>query len=232
VPVSRRADRSVRTLAPVSQLAEELGVCWWTVMTAVIEHGTPLVDDPDRVGLVRQLGVTSGSVWSKATRLLTCGDGPPTLPDWLSGIKVVATDLAESFRAGLSPHLDHARRVADPFRVVRVANRCVDQVRRRVQNATLGHRGRKHDPLFRIRKLPLTGSERLDERGTDRMPLGLRPIEELCTPLAAQAVVRAVTLAHLDAALRGTNEAATFLEGDLSAGLAAHNVDAVVDRVP
>jgi hypothetical protein len=31
---------------PVSQLADELGVCWWTIMNAVIEHGTPLVDDP------------------------------------------------------------------------------------------------------------------------------------------------------------------------------------------
>ncbi len=66
---------------------------------------------------------------------------------------MVATDLAESFRAGLFPHLDHARRVADPFHVVRVADRCADKVRRRVQNETLGHRGRKHDPLFKIRKL-------------------------------------------------------------------------------
>ena len=56
----------------------------------------------------------------------------------LARIEVVATDLAESFRAGLSPHLDHARRVADPFHVVRVANRCVDQVRRRIQNETVG----------------------------------------------------------------------------------------------
>lgn len=28
---------------PVAGLARELGVCWWTVMNAVIEHGTPLV---------------------------------------------------------------------------------------------------------------------------------------------------------------------------------------------
>lgn len=35
---------------PVSGVAAELGVCWWTVMNAVAEHGTPLVDDPDRVG--------------------------------------------------------------------------------------------------------------------------------------------------------------------------------------
>ena len=47
-------------------------------------------------------------------------------PVWLAKIAVVATDLAESYRAGLSPHLDHATRVADPFHVVRVANRCMD----------------------------------------------------------------------------------------------------------
>ena len=42
---------------PVSRVAAELGVCWWTVMNAVIEHGTPLVDDPKRIGAVTQLGV-------------------------------------------------------------------------------------------------------------------------------------------------------------------------------
>jgi len=36
------------------------------------------------------------------------------------------------------------------------------QVRRRVQNETKGHRGRKDDPLYRIHKLLLKGSERLD----------------------------------------------------------------------
>jgi transposase len=56
----------------------------------------------------------------------------------------------------------------------RLANRCLDQVRRRVQNDTLGHRGRKRDPLYRIRKLMTTGAERLDERGLDRLLLGIR----------------------------------------------------------
>jgi hypothetical protein len=46
---------------PVSQLADELGVGWWTIMNAVIEHGTPLVDDPGRIGVVRQLGVDETS---------------------------------------------------------------------------------------------------------------------------------------------------------------------------
>ena len=94
--------------------------------------------------------------------------------EWPAGVSVVATDLAESYRKGLRGRLDHATRVADPFHVVRVANRCLDKVRRRVQNETLEHRGRKGDPLYRIRKLMLKGVERLDQQGTDRVLLGLR----------------------------------------------------------
>ena len=220
---------------PVSQLADELGVCWWTIMNAVIEHGTPLVDDPDRVGRVTQLGVDETSFLAAnrehatiyATGLIDLerhvvidmveGNSAADLrrwtanadPSWLAGITVVATDLAESFRAGLSPGLVHARRVADPFHVVRVGNRCVDQVRRRVQNDTLGHRGRKADPLYRIRKLLLTGSERLDERGSDRMLLGLRvgdPHDELLGAWLAKESVRDVYLAETPA------DAATLLD--------------------
>ena len=215
-------------------------------MNAVVEHGTPLVDDPDRVGPVRQLGVdetsflaatpSHGTVY--ATGLVDLerhvlidmvdGNSAGDLrrwttnadPDWLAGIEVVATDLAESFRAGLSPGLDHARRVADPFHVVRVANRCVDQVRRRVQNETLGHRGRKADPLYRIRKLLLTGSERLDQRGSNRMLLGLRvgdPNDELLGAWLAKESVRDVYLADTPA------DAATLLDKAI-AGCAADEV--------
>ena len=42
--------------------------CWWTVMNAVIEHGTPLVDDPDRIGAVTRLGVDETS-FLRANRL-------------------------------------------------------------------------------------------------------------------------------------------------------------------
>jgi transposase len=208
---------------PVAELAEELGVCWWTVMAAVIEHGMPLVDDPNRVGPVRQLGIDETS-WLAANRhhptlyatglvdldagiLIDLVEGNSAddlrgwLADqhepWLAGIGVVTTDLAESYRAGLDPHLAHASRVADPFHVVRVGNRCVDKARRRVQNETLGHRGRKHDPLYRIRKLLLAGHERLDERGHDRMLLGLRigdPHDEVLGAWLAKESVRDIYL--------------------------------------
>jgi transposase len=230
VVLTRRAGaeacRQVGQLArPVSKVAEESGVCWWTIMNAVIEHGTPVVDDPARVGRVRQLGVDE-TAFLKATRAhatvyatamvdlerhvvidMVKGNSAKDFrgwteradPGWLAGIKVVATDLAESFRAGLSPHLDHARRVADPFHVVRVGNRCLDQVRRRVQNETLGHRGRKGDPLYRIRKILLTGHERLDERGHHRMLLGLRvgdPNDEVLGAWLAKESVRDIYLAE------------------------------------
>jgi len=86
----------------------------------------------------------------------------------------LATDLAESYRAGLQPAPRPCRASGRSVHVVRVANRCLDTVRRRVQNELLGHRGRKNDPLYRIRKLLLSGGERLDERGSSRMLLGLR----------------------------------------------------------
>ena len=46
-----------------------------------------------------------------------------------------------------------------------LAGTCVDEVRRRVQNDTYGHRGRKDDPLYRARRLLLMADERLDAKG-------------------------------------------------------------------
>ena len=114
----------------VAAIAREYGVCWWTIQHAVSEHGTPLVDDPDRVGPVEMLGVDETTFHSSRPRqgnLLRhrarrpratpddrhdprehrCGPAPMVRwrrPEWITGIGVVATDLAESYRRGLSPH--------------------------------------------------------------------------------------------------------------------------------
>lgn len=234
---------------PVSELAAELGVCWWTVMAAVDEHGRPLIDDPARVGQVRSLGVDETS-FLRANRhhstLYATGlvdlderilidmvegnsardlrrwlDRQPA--GWLAGIGVVATDLAESYRAGLAGRLGHATRVADPFHVVRAGNRCLDAVRRRVQNETLGHRGRKDDPLYRIRKIMLAGHERLDERGHQRMLLGLRfgdPHDEVLGAWLAKESVRDLYLTDDPA------DAAALLDKTI-AGCAADEVDEI-----
>jgi transposase len=63
--------------------------------------------------------------------------------------------------------------VVDHFHAIKLANTVVDQVRRRTQQALLGHRGRTHDPLYRIRKLLLTAAEQLTGRGRARLRAGL-----------------------------------------------------------
>ena len=50
----------------VSEVAKAFGVSWGTVMGAVVEHGTPLIDDPARACDVVALGVDETS-WLAAT---------------------------------------------------------------------------------------------------------------------------------------------------------------------
>jgi hypothetical protein len=75
---------------------------------------------------------------------------------------------------GVKPaRLGHATVVLDHFHRVALANKAIDDVRRRVPNETLGHRGRAGDPLYGIRRLLLVGQERLDDHGWARMLAGL-----------------------------------------------------------
>ena len=78
-------------------------------------------------------------------------------------------DLSGPYRAAFDTALTHARQVADPFHGVRLANDALDEVRRRVQNQTLGHRGHKHDPLYRARKLLVSASERITDQGRTKL---------------------------------------------------------------
>lgn len=179
----------------VSAVAAELGVSWWAVMSAVRVYGTPLVEDGERVGAVEMLGVdetsflkarpgaptrwVSGVVDVGRHRLIDVIEGrnAAELSAWLLAqpgpwrqhVTVTVCDLHEPFRAAFAAHLGHATQVADPFHVVGVGTRTVDRVRRRVQTATLGHRGRRHDPLYRCRKLLALAAERLDESGEARL---------------------------------------------------------------
>ena len=49
--------------------------------------------------------------------------------------------------------LQDATSVLDAFHIVKLAGDAPGEVRRRVQQDTLGHRGRKGDPLYQIRLL-------------------------------------------------------------------------------
>jgi hypothetical protein len=76
----------------------------------------------------------------------------------------VAIDPHRGYLAGLVKRLPDAVVTIDCFHGVKLANTMVDDVRRRVQNETLGHRGHKDDPLYRSRRLMTRGFERLSDR--------------------------------------------------------------------
>jgi transposase len=128
--------------------------------------------------------------------------------DWLARIATVALDPWRGYASALVVPLGHATVVVDHFHAIRLANTVVDQVRRRTQQATLGHRGRKRDPLYRIRKLLLTAAEQLTSRGRVRLRAGLAvgdPTGEVAVAWQGKELLRAVyaasDLAHARAAL-------------------------------
>jgi transposase len=125
--------------------------------------------------------------------------------DWLAHIATVALDPWRGYASALAASLGHARVVVDHFHAIRLANAVVDQVRRRVQQATLGHRGRKRDRLYRIRRLLLTAAEQLTERGRARLRAGLAagdPGGEVAAAWQGKELLRAVYRAVGSAAAR------------------------------
>jgi transposase len=228
----RRVGKDAHAVAAV---ARDLGVGWATVMRAVADHGTPLVEDPDRLDGVAALGLDETS-FLKATRVaptryvtgLVDLEGGRLLDvvadrtraavdgwlsirprDWLARIATVALDPWRGYASALAAPLGHATVVVDHFHAIRLANAVVDQVRRRVQQATLGHRGRKPDPLYRIRKLLLTAAEQLTQRGWVRLRACLAvgdPTGEVAAAWQGKELLRAVYAAVAMPAARAALE--------------------------
>jgi transposase len=228
----RRVGKDAHAVAAV---ARDLGVGWATVMRAVRDHGAPLVDDPTRVQGVAALGLDETS-FLKATRLaptrwvtgLVDLEGGRLLDvvanrtraavdgwlharprDWLAQVATVALDPWRGYASALTAPLGHATVVVDHFHAIRLANAVVDQVRRRVPQATLGHRGRKRDPLYRIRKLLLTAAEQLTGRGRVRLRAGLAagdPSGEVAAAWQGKELLRAVYAAVGTVAARAALE--------------------------
>ncbi|MEI2639395.1 MAG: ISL3 family transposase [Microthrixaceae bacterium] len=173
----------------IAAAATEFGVGWHTANTAVAEHTDPVIDAPGRLEGITAIGVDEkrflNATPKKRTRFTTQivgleghrvldvveGRSRSVLGDWLiergeawcAQIQVATLDPAAGYRAALEEHLPNATLVVDHFHAIKLANTAIDDVRRRVQQDTLGHRGRKGDPLYRARRVLLSASERLSE---------------------------------------------------------------------
>jgi transposase len=188
--------------AAVSRTAAWLGVSWWTVMRQVIERGVSLIEDSDRLARVSVVGVDETAYLhasscrsttfatgiadltpGRATRLLDVVEGrsgtvlAAWLADrdqaWRAGITTASLDPFRGYATALGSQLPGAVRVLDPFHVVRLALAAVDDVRRRVQQAQTGHRGRTGDPLYGIRRVLRRRVDRLSVKARARLETGL-----------------------------------------------------------
>ena len=189
---ARHATRRTGAGRAVSEIAAELGIGWHTVMRAVHRWGRALLEaDTERIDGVTALGLDEilmfrrgryrrkhwGTTVVDARRgvLLDIVPGRNAAGAtrwirartvrWRKRVRWAVMDLSGPYRKAFSTALPHAKQVADPFHVVKLANTTVDDVRRRVQNETTGGRGTTHDPLYRIRRLLLTAAERVTDTG-------------------------------------------------------------------
>ena len=85
------------------------------------------------------------------------------------GVEVVVMDGFTGYKTATAEELPEATAVMDPFHVVALAGEKVDQCRQRVQQATLGHRGRSGDPLYGIRRVLHTGADLLTDKQITRL---------------------------------------------------------------
>ena len=86
-----------------------------------------------------------------------------------AGVQIATLDPFRGYKNAIDDQLDDARAVLDAFHVVKLATQVVDEVRRRVQQDIHGHRGRKDDPLYRIRNILRAGEEHLTDRQRARL---------------------------------------------------------------
>ncbi|MGG5172375.1 ISL3 family transposase, partial [Pseudarthrobacter sp. J1738] len=83
---------------------------------------------------------------------------------WRDSVEVVAMDGFSGFKSAAADELPDAVPVMDPFHVIRLAGDALDHCRRRIQQATCGHRGRAGDPLYKARRTLHTGADLLTEK--------------------------------------------------------------------
>ncbi len=86
-----------------------------------------------------------------------------------TNIDVAALDPFGGYKSAIDEQLEDATAVLDAFHVVKLGTQVVDEVRRRVQQDTTGHRGRKGDPLAVIQTILRAGAENLTDKQWTRL---------------------------------------------------------------
>jgi transposase len=173
---------------------EALGVdehIWHHVSTKPVDQGGR--GPKELTGMVDLSRDQHGHVRARLLDLVP-GRSGKAYADWLNqrgepfrnGVKIAALDPFQGYKSAIDDQLEDAVAVLDAFHVVKLGTTAVDECRRRVQQETLGHRGRKGDPLYGIQKLLRAGAEKLTDKQWTRFEnaIAARPEEHLAVYLA------------------------------------------------
>lgn len=179
-----------RAIKPrLQELADDESRFAGVVSLGVDEHIWHHVDTKRRgakelTGMVDLTRDTDGKVRARLLDLVP-GRSTKAYADWLTGrgadfragVQVAALDPFAGYKTAIADELADATAVLDAFHVVKLGTQAVDEVRRRVQQETLGHRGRKGDPLYGIQRLLRAGAENLTERQLARLAAAIEADE-------------------------------------------------------
>ncbi|MGH2613788.1 MAG: ISL3 family transposase [Thermomicrobiales bacterium] len=140
-------------------------------------HGDRRTKGPKELtGMVDLTRDQEGRVHARLLDLVP-GRSKKAYADWLhqrgdsfrKAVKVAALDPFGGYKSAIDDQLADATAVLDAFHVVKLGTTVVDEVRRRVQQDTTGHRGRKGDPLFGIQNILRAGAENLTDKQQARL---------------------------------------------------------------
>lgn len=164
---------------------------WHHVSTKPIEAGGR--GPKELTGMVDLTRDQAGRVRARLLDLVP-GRSGKAYADWLTergegfrrGVKVAALDPFQGYKSAIDDQLEDAVAVLDAFHVVKLGTAAVDECRRRIQQETLGHRGRKGDPLYGIQNLLRAGAEKLTNKQWARLEnaIAANPDEHLPVYLA------------------------------------------------
>ncbi len=180
----------------VAEVAADLSCDWHTVNDTVVAYGEALleadtgrINGTNAVGLDETLFNKTGEYHRKnwctsivniingklldiiedRTAVAVCGWFKEQSESWISSVRYGTLDMSGSYRKVFDTSLPDATQIVDPFHLIKHAGSKVDECRCRIQNETLGHRGRKKDPLYRARMLLLKGDERHDQNSRTKL---------------------------------------------------------------
>jgi transposase len=190
---------------------------WHHVSTKPVEDGGR--GPKELTGMVDLTRDKHGNVHARLLDLVP-GRSGETYKTWLadrgeafrSGVEIATLDPFHGYKNAIDDQLEDARSVLDAFHVVKLATQVVDDVRRRVQQDTTGHRGRKGDPLYRVRNTLRAGHEHLTDRQRARLDAAFAARDEhVEVELAWQCAQRVRSAYHQDSHAAGRAIAETIV---------------------